>query len=305
MIHFDFDDRYQDEAVVGNAIPPREGVALSVIVHALLIASFLYGPRLPMFQPDPDELARRQAELEQQRKDRPATFVFVQPKVEMKAVKPPPRAEASDLDRQAKAIEPAPIPENPLPFNRGNSVNRVEAADEARARGAEAPQPVSPDTARVLPPTDEGLPRPPDRPRTRAVGALGEAIRNFQKYVDKETFNNPQGGQNSPGSEIQFDTKGVEFGPWIRRFVTEVKRNWFIPLAAMNFKGHVVLQFNIWKDGHITDVAVVQPASIESFNIAAVNAITHARVDPLPPEYPSEKAFFTVTFYYNEQPLGQ
>ena len=36
-----------------------------------------------------------------------------------------------------------------------------------------------------------------------------------------------------------------------------------------------------------------------------MNAITHARVDPLPPEYPSEKAFFTVTFYYNEQPLGQ
>ena len=24
--------------------------------------------------------------------------------------------------------------------------------------------------------------------------------------------------------------------------------------------------------------------------------------EPLPPEYPSEKAFFTVTFYYNESP---
>jgi hypothetical protein len=26
---------------------------------------------------------------------------------------------------------------------------------------------------------------------------------------------------------------------------------------------------------------------------------------PLPPEYPSDKAFFTVTFLYNEMPPGQ
>ena len=27
--------------------------------------------------------------------------------------------------------------------------------------------------------------------------------------------------------------------------------------------------------------------------------------EPLPPEYPDDKAFFTVTFYYNDQPPGQ
>jgi hypothetical protein len=26
---------------------------------------------------------------------------------------------------------------------------------------------------------------------------------------------------------------------------------------------------------------------------------------PLPPEYPDDKAFFTVTFYYNESPPGR
>ena len=46
------------------------------------------------------------------------------------------------------------------------------------------------------------------------------------------------GGQFGP--EIQFDTKGVEFGPWIRRFIAQVKRNWLIPYAAMSMKGHVV-----------------------------------------------------------------
>ena len=71
----------------------------------------------------------------------------------------------------------------------------------------------------------------------------------------------------------------------------------------MTFKGSVVLQFNIHKTGVITDLRVVRPSEIESFTRAAVNAIQGSNpTEPLPPEYPDEKALFTVTFYYNEQP---
>ena len=73
----------------------------------------------------------------------------------------------------------------------------------------------------------------------------------------------------------------------------------------MNFRGHVVLQFNIHKNGQITDVNVVQPSSIDAFNRAAYQAIVGSSpTEPLPPEYPDPMAFFTVTFYYNEQPPG-
>jgi TonB family protein len=123
--------------------------------------------------------------------------------------------------------------------------------------------------------------------------------------VQNQTFNNPQGGMNDPGSSIQFDTKGIDFGPWIRRFVAQVRRNWFIPNAAMSFRGHVVIQFNIHRNGRITDVNVVAPSSIESFNRAAYNAILGSNpVEPLPPEYPDPVVLFTVTFFYNEQPPG-
>ena len=123
--------------------------------------------------------------------------------------------------------------------------------------------------------------------RVRRPGRLGDALRNLERYVQNQTFNNPQGGANDPGSAIQFDTKGVEFGPWIRRFVAQVRRNWFIPNAAMNFRGHVVIQFNIHKNGRITDVHVVQPSSINAFNRAAYNAIVGSNpTEPLPPEYP-------------------
>jgi TonB family protein len=310
LIHFDIDNRYQDEFVVGNAISRREGVIFSVVSHALLLLAIILVPRLPMFQVSPEELARRRAALEA-RAQQNRTFVFVQPRVDLKALKPPEQAPPSDADRLAQSREKAPTLSNPLPFSRGNSSGRTEEANREQARGEEnknpptlQPQPESQE-ARALPPSDEGFRRPPPQtpPQTRPSGSLGEALRNLQQYVQKETFDNPQGGLNQPGAAIQFDTKGVEFGPWLRRFVAQVRRNWFIPQAAMTFHGHVVLQFNIHRDGTITDVSILQPSVIDGFNKAAVGAITGSSpTEPLPPEYPSDKAFFTVTFYYNEDP---
>ena len=231
--------------------------------------------------------------------------------MDLEALKSKPRADLSDLDRQAQARERAVKPENPLPFARGNSSERVEATPQEQAKGPETP--VKPDPtppqpepqeqiAQALPPADTGAKREPTTSKP-APGALGDALRNLERYVQNETFNNPQGGLNDPGATIQFDTKGVEFGPWLRRFVAQVRRNWFVPYAAMTFRGRVVLQFNIHKDGHITDISVVDPSDINAFNLAANNAILGSNpTEPLPPEYPDPKAFFTVTFYYNESP---
>lgn len=313
MIHFDFDDRYEDEHVVGTAISRREGVLLSVIVHLLIIIWFQFGPDLHLFEPSPEQLeARRQRILQQQEALRERNrFVFVQPRVEIEAPKPPPRAELSDLDRRAQARERAVEPANPLPFSRGNSPERVEESVPQRARGAETlvkpdTRPPDPDPAeqiaKVLPPTDTGFRRAPTTSRP-APGRLGDALRNLERYVQNETFHNTQGGVNDPGATIQFDTKGIDFGPWLRRFVAQVRRNWFVPYAAMTFHGRVVLQFNIHKDGRITDLAIVGPSEINAFNLAAQNAILGSNpTEPLPPEYPDPQAFFTVTFYYNENP---
>jgi TonB family protein len=118
----------------------------------------------------------------------------------------------------------------------------------------------------------------------------------------REGATTQQSGSGQFGPEIQFDTKGVEFGPWIRQFVAQVKRNWFIP-QAISMTGQVVLTFNVHRDGTITDVEVRSPSAIDAFNNAAKAAIIASNLTaPLPPEYPSEKAFFTVTFYYNEVP---
>ena len=92
-----------------------------------------------------------------------------------------------------------------------------------------------------------------------------------------------------------------------RRLVTQLPTvTWFVPMAAMSMRGHVVITFFVHKNGALTDVTVVKPSAIESFNTAAVNALLASNpTTPLPPEYPDEKAFFTVTFFYNESPPGQ
>ena len=56
------------------------------------------------------------------------------------------------------------------------------------------------------------------------------------------------------------------------------------------------------QERQITDVAVVRPSPIDSFNNASYGAIVSSNpTEPLPPEYPVDQAFFTVTFYYNEE----
>lgn len=313
MIHFDIDERHQDEVEVGSAISPREGVLLSIIFHALLVIAILVAPKLALFQPSPEELRRKQQEMEaaRERQRQNRTFVFVRPKADIQAPKAPERAELSDMNRVARSAAAPPQPANPLPYAKGTTAERVDAARPPKGVPNEPPAPEAaqaqapqPDTMKPMPQADNGYMRPKS-PVGRIAGGspLGDALKNLDKYVQSGTFDNPQGNAGQPGAAIQFDTKGVEFGPWIRRFVAQVKRNWFVPNAAWLLKGRVVLQFNIHKDGRITDIAVVAPSQVDAFNKAAYNAIlTSNPTEPLPPEYPTEKALFTVTFYYNEDP---
>jgi len=324
-MYFDFEDLRPDTPRVGPVISWREGVLLSIIVHMAGIIGLLLAPNLLKVDPVAAEAARARAvALSQQKLEDQARFVFVQPRVERPVPKAPERAEPSDVDRVARAPQRAPNPANALPFARGNTPERVEEVP-SRARGegpgaepaAGPPQP----SATPAPPQPEqrtadasnGLqvPTMSVRPQPSASGsngratvgggALGDAVKNLQRYV--QMFDNQRGGGGEFGPEIQFDTKGVEFGPWIRRFIAQVKRNWNVPYAAMSLKGHVVITFNVHKDGAITDVTVAGPSGVESFNSAAFGALSGSNpTQPLPAEYPSEKAFFTVTFFYNETP---
>ena len=313
-MYFDFDDYRPDTPRVTTAISWREGVLLSIIFHLVMVIVLILSPKLFTVS---DAAKARALGLAQQREQDNAQFVFVQPRLDTEAPKPPDRGVSSDKDRIARAPEQAPKPENDSPLARGNTPERVQEEPTPAARGeGPAPDPAAGQQAQNTPPAPPPdaqsglqLPTPPPPDKTdgangRAAasgGSLGDALRNLQRYV--QTYDNPQGGGGQYGPEIQFDSKGVEFGPWIRRFVAQVKRNWFVPYSMMSNSGHVVIQFNVHKDGKITDLAIVGPCPIPAFNNAAFGALASSNpTQPLPAAYPSDKAFFTVTFFYNESP---
>jgi TonB family protein len=315
-MYFDFEDAHPETPTLTSPISLREGVLLSIIAHLVAVVLILTVPKLAIFQAiaarQEQEEARRRAEmLERQRQQQPR-FVFMQPRLEM----PPPRVaprrpELSDRDRVAGGPERAQNPTNSLPFSRGNTTERVDSemvrpnqpVEESRAAAAG-----NGGNAAPLPQVSSGsMTIPRDRQQGTELGkgggVIGDALRNIQRYATGERFQNLGGGADQNFPTIQFDSKGVEFGPWIRRFVAQVKRNWMIPYAAMSMRGHVVLTFFVHKDGRITELTLAGPSGVDAFNNAAYNALAWSNpTQPLPPEYPDDRAFFTVTFFYNEQP---
>ena len=224
---------------------------------------------------------------------------------------PPPERPrvASDADRRAASAERAPQPTNDMPMSRGNSAdmlngNPAPPAEPMRGPATPAPPNATPTPTPSAPAiANNAPPVPAETPARPASGGLGESLRNIDQIIKRERFDNPTGGPNLNDPVISFDSKGVDFGPWLTRFVAQVKRNWLIPYAAMTMRGHVVLQFNIHRDGRITDLKVVKASNVNAFNTAAFQALVQSNPTlRLPAEYPDDKVLFTVTFFYNERP---
>jgi hypothetical protein len=197
-MYFDFEDYHPDITPVGQAISWREGVLLSIIVHLALTIVILVAPR---WFPDLFSAAKARALVAQSPQPN-TTFVFVQPRNDLTARKPPDRGEPSDKDRVSRAPEHAPNPTNPLPFSRGNTPERVdEPPSEPRGPGR-TPEPAAgqqtenraePTDALKLPDSQSALHLPSAPTQVvrngangRAAtpgGSLGDALKNLQRYT--------------------------------------------------------------------------------------------------------------------------
>jgi TonB family protein len=293
-MYLDFQDHRPDTPHLPRSLTRLEQVLLVVVGYLIIVVTYLVvpasvwqsAPAQPLLPP-PEQMTR---------------LVHIEPLVDRPA--PPKKpSDLSDLDRRTTTIERAPKPENDAPRSRGNTPEKVESAPPEESKSANAAS---------APPTSTSMNTPnvttkvaPDAPPAESgpePGVVGKALRNLQSYLHDQTFDNPQGGAPDQGPDIQFDSKGIDFGAWLRRFRAQVYHNWLIPQAAEVMHGHVVLQLNIHRDGSMTEIRVAQSSGIPAFDIAAFNALKSSNPTvALPPGYPLEAAAFTVTFYYNER----
>lgn len=304
-MYIDFEDHRPEIPRVPQVASLRTGAALSVLLHGLGLALLVFGPGMIAAATSTTSPAMVVPPREQIR------YVSIAPRFDPPV--PPKRpAVASDQDRRSATRARAPKPANDQPFMRGNSPERIEGNNGERAiapapPAATATPPAAPPVtppATATPPTvpDGVLPTtPPAAPPAKTAPNLTASLRNLKEFFRTQNFDNQQGGQTDPSTDIQFDSKGVDFGPWLRRFKVKVENNWIIPQAALTNRGRVILQFIVHRDGRITDLKIVQAAN-PALTSAAVNAITMSSPTlPLPEEYPADFVLFTVTFHYNER----
>jgi TonB family protein len=315
-MYFDFYDDRPDYLAINRDVERLESLLhLIIAVLAALFIDILAIVALMVVSSMPASDATKLAALARDQQE-PMQFVFMAPRIDKPALKPPPNAVASDKNRIAAAPEQSPNPTNQLPFSRGNTPERVEEPATPPARRADAqPQPgeaeaQKPGQGGQSGQTAPGLAGPPaasDRGGAQGApgspGPLSSALGNPLRYAQGNAFDNPGGQGGQQESSIQFDSKGVEFGPWLRRFIAQIKRNWMFPLAVASMSGHVAITFYVDKQGRLTEVTVVEPSRVTAFNGSARGALEMSNpTHPLPPEYPDDRCFFKVTFYFNETP---
>ena len=294
-MYLDFEDHRPDTPRIPRAVSAREAVLASLLVHALAVIAYLVWPA---------QMIEAQPQIAQLPTRPPIQYVNIMPAFERPAA---PRADApdSDLDRRASSPAKAPDADNSAPLSTGNTSERVVGGREERMAGPDGPAPAPP-AAPTTPGSGLGTapadtpPGPAAQPQAPPGGALGKSLRNLSKYLQDENFDNQRGGLGDQDPAIQFDSKGIDFGPWIRRFIAQIKRNWYVPQGAWLQSGHAVIQFYIHRDGRITDIKIVKPSTIEPYNSSAFNALRLTSPTlPLPQAYPDDKVLFTVTFFYD------
>ena len=327
-MYFDFEDYRPDTPTLDRSLTQLEIVLLTVVVHLLILISMLAWPHLPFVKA---MYAAQEQKLEEAAPEGTGAHCATarsscSSRRRWKSARRCRRSWRSCriANRRAQTMEKAPDPKNDMAFSRGNSAEKIvsdahegtaaafgaaeragegERRRQRRGAAGRSQRPAAAEHAatRSSPGTS---PRGIRRSAGRRPACISEAVRNVQKYSQGESLQNVQGNGDF-GPSIQFDTKGVDFGPWLRRFVAQIRRNWFVPYAAMSLRGHVVLSFKVHRDGSITDLQVLQPSSIDAFTKSAFNAIKLSNPTvPLPLEFPDENAPFIVTFYFNETPPG-
>lgn len=289
---------------------------LSIVFHAVLIVILLVSP---------DLLARLEHALgvqvqPEQPKDQ-VTFLALPPDLE-KLRKTPRTNILSDKDRQAQGRAPLINPyANRMPYSRGNTPLPEEA-------GGRKPPPSPPPQAPKQPPagaanSQQAAAKPPpaenqeaklkleDVPAASQGGANltlpspspGEAIQQSLQAASRGRssgqipgagngpgqFNNPNSSFSIGGLQVLSDTRGVNFGPYLRRVIEVVRENWYnvIPESArLGQKGVCSVDFAIQTDGSVPGLDLSSSSGSEALDRAAESGI-HASTpfEPLPAEY--------------------
>lgn len=295
----------------------REAFWISLVFHLVLLIAAYTSPR---WMPKPAPVLISATDMH----DKELTFLEM-PSDKQRVTKTPNTNIISDKNRSAMSRRP--------------SIDN-RALQELRSSRVAPPAPQQQQQAMQQPtPQQNGTPQQQQQPMAANTNPNALQLQQMQQAQPKK---NPFAIQGSPGSAIQqavragnrgldsgggvpgfgagvggskvfgnaeilSDTMGVDFDPYMKRVVNDVRMNWYslIPESAMPpflKKGNVMIEFVILPDGSISGMNVVQGFSSGDVSLdrAAWGGITKSNpFQPLPKEFKGPYLRLRFRFYYN------
>ena len=306
----------------------REALWISVVVHLTIVILLVnsqkferYLPRRGVIEVSPNDLM----------KEKDLTYLELPPD-EQKLTRRPETNNISDKDRKAMSRAPQlnreelkkilARPGAPGPSGPPAQSQQPAAPAPATAQNAPAPQQSQPappasnqnQSARLQTPPPPTAPKPSFTNNGQYAGSAIEqaaraALANRGGFGgDNGDYGLGQGRQASAAMgplDVLSDTQGVDFGPYLKRVVDNVRRNWYelIPESArapLMKKGKVSIEFAIMKDGRVAGMQIIGPSGDIALDRAAYGGITSSNpFPPLPSEFSGQYLALRFHFFYN------
>jgi len=290
----------------------REAIYISIIVHVAIILLLYFGKYLPH-------------PVVAVKKSSPQDVTFLELPSDVQKVPHKPNTNiASDKDRVAMTRHPQldvkelrKILASPPPGAPGSSgVSQPPAQSSAGfAQNQPAPQPQqapNPQIAQLQTPATPNI----NNEFKKYAGSMsaGSAIQDATRAVAAKRGDGQQGaggdfglgsgahGRQVGDLEVLSDTMGVDFGPYLKRVVHDVRENWInaIPESAQMKHGNLIIEFAITKDGRVAGMRLVAPSGDVPLDRAAWAGITASDPFPaLPSEFGGQYLALRFRFYYN------
>ncbi|MCX6617962.1 MAG: TonB family protein [Acidobacteria bacterium] len=305
---------WDDERTV---VRRREAAFLSVIVHLVAIVLLLMEPHI--FR----SVRRSLGIAEPQRPHQQLTYLALPP-TEEPTIKPK-TGVLSDQDRIKRPgiEEPSPRLTAPPPPVAEKAAREPESEKKQQALNLPPPPPLPAEKAPPPPLLQLGEatnPQPklalpqagtPGRSLDETLRAMAQnrAAGGGQAVGDVGV---PQGGfsPRTPGAiggaQILTDTMGVDFDPYLRRVIADIRQNWFAvmpEIARLGKRGRVVVIFDIQRDGTVAKLFLVSASGAEPLDRASLAGISASVPFPaLPAEFRGPVLRLQVSFLYNVAP---
>jgi len=304
----------------------REAVYISVIVWLILGWVIIYGPRYLWHPPV----------IVQSPPDRRSTMTYLDTPPDLPKQTKPPRPTPNVSEKTTRSQSPKPSPQAPQPAPGQPAAPAPKPTPQPAQPKQQAPQQPQqpqqqppPQQTRNTPPTPQ--PSRPTPPLADAPSASPTASKNIfggQKSAGEAIADAARGARGGPGGDygsngparqggadqgvkVLSDMQGVDFGKYLNRLLSDVRRNW-LPLIPeecrppLNKQGITGVRFTILPDGKIGAMHLDYSTHDVAIDRAAWGSITGlGQAQPLPKEFHGPNLELRIEFRINKDGQGE